>query len=187
MKPRSMEVGRTRLTGVLSITPRVFEDARGWFAETWQARDFAAAGIDAPFVQDNHCHSRHGVLRGLHYQLRQPQGKLVRVLSGAIHDVAVDLRRSSPTFGAWTAETLSSENRRMLWLPPGFAHGYLVLSEHADVAYKVTDYYAPEHERALRWNDARLGIAWPLPAGTAPVLSERDARAPGLDDAECFD
>ena len=182
-----MEVSRTRLPGVLVMTPRVFSDARGWFAETWQDRDFAAAGIDARFVQDSHCHSRRGVLRGLHYQLRQPQGKLVRVLGGEIHDVAVDLRRSSPTFGAWTAETLSAENRRMLWLPPGFAHGYLVLSEHADVAYKVTDYYAPEHERALRWNDARLGISWPLPPGTAPMLSERDAAAPGLDDAECFD
>ena len=187
MAPRALELTRTRLPGVCVIAPRVFEDARGWFAETWQARDFTNAGLDVHFVQDNHCHSHHRVLRGLHYQVRHPQGKLVHVLSGEIYDVAVDVRHSSPTFGAWVAETLSAQNRRMMWLPPGFAHGYLVLSDHADVAYKVTDYYAPEHERALRWNDTRLGIPWPLPPGVSPVLSERDTHAPGLDAAECFD
>jgi dTDP-4-dehydrorhamnose 3,5-epimerase len=182
-----MEFGRTALPEVLLVTPRVFGDARGWLAETWQARKFAAGGIDARFVQDNHTHSRRHVLRGLHYQLRQPQGKLVRVLSGEIFDVAVDLRRSSPGFGRWVGEHLSADNRRMMWLPAGFAHGYLVLSEHADVFYKVTDFYAPEHERRLAWNDARLGIRWPLPAGAAPLLDPRDAAAPALEAAECFD
>jgi dTDP-4-dehydrorhamnose 3,5-epimerase len=182
-----MEFGRTRLPEVLLITPRLLRDARGWFAETWQARKFEQGGIDASFVQDNHSQSHRWVLRGLHYQVRQPQGKLVRVVSGEIFDVAVDLRRSSPTFGTWVGELLSAENRRMMWMPAGFAHGYLVMSEHADVVYKATDYYAPEHERRLLWNDARLGIEWPLPPGIAPLLDPKDAAAPGLDAAECFD
>lgn len=187
MEPDRMEFGRTRLPDVRVVTPRVFVDARGWLCETWQARTFAAGGIDAAFVQDNHTRSHRHVLRGLHYQLRQPQGKLVRVLSGEIFDVAVDLRRSSPTFGEWVGEFLSADNRRMLWMPAGFAHGYLVLSEQAEVFYKATDYYAPEHERGVAWNDARIGIRWPLPAGVAPLLSPKDAAAPELEAAECFD
>jgi dTDP-4-dehydrorhamnose 3,5-epimerase len=182
-----MEFGRTRLPEVLLITPRLWRDQRGWFAETWQSRKFAQGGIDASFVQDNHSHSHRWVLRGLHYQVRQPQGKLVRVSSGTIYDVAVDLRRSSPTFGAWVGEVLSAENQRMMWMPAGFAHGYLVMSEHADVAYKVTDYYAPQHEHRLLWNDAELGIEWPLPPGVAPLVDPKDAAAPGLGSAESFD
>jgi dTDP-4-dehydrorhamnose 3,5-epimerase len=182
-----MEFGRSRLPDVRVITPRVFGDARGWLAETWQARKFAAGGIDANFVQDNHTQSRRHVLRGLHYQRHQPQGKLVRVLSGEIFDVAVDLRRSSPTFGQWVGEILSADNRRMMWMPAGFAHGYLVLSDQAEVFYKATDYYAPEHERRLAWNDARLGIRWPLPPGVTPLLDPKDAGAAALDAAECFD
>jgi dTDP-4-dehydrorhamnose 3,5-epimerase len=182
-----MDIQPTKLAGVCLITPRVFSDTRGWFAETWQANKFAAAGIDATFVQDNQTHSRQWVLRGLHYQIRQSQGKLVRALGGAIYDVAVDLRRSSPTFGAWVGEVLSSENRRMLWVPPGFAHGYLVLSESADVAYKVTDFYAPEHERRMQWNDKHLRVGWPLPPGGVPLLDAKDAAATSFDAAECFD
>jgi dTDP-4-dehydrorhamnose 3,5-epimerase len=182
-----MDFLRTDLPDVRVVVPRVLADARGWFAETWQARKFAAGGIDANFVQDNQSLSRRHVLRGLHYQLHQAQGKLVRALSGEIFDVAVDLRRSSPTFGAWVGEILSAENRRMLWIPAGFAHGYLILSEHAEVFYKTTDFYAPEHERRLVWNDPRVDIRWPLAPGTTPVLDAKDVAAPTLDSAECFD
>jgi len=181
-----MEFTPTRLPGVVLVTPRVFSDARGWFAETWQARAFADAGIDATFVQDNLGASHRAVLRGLHYQVRCAQGKLVRAASGEIFDVAVDVRRSSPTFGRWVGEILSATNHRMLYVPPGFAHGYLVLSDHAEVAYKVTDVYAPEHERVVAWNDPAIGITWPA-TGVAPVLSARDADAPPLAAAECFD
>lgn len=182
-----MEFGRTRLPDVRVVTPRVHADARGWFAETWQARTFAAGGIDAKFVQDNQARSHRHVLRGLHYQVRQAQEKLVRVLVGEIFDVAVDLRRASPTFGSWVGEHLSAENRRMLWIPAGFAHGYLVLSDHAEVFYKTTDFYSAEHERRLAWNDAKVGIQWPLPPGVTPVLHPNDSANPTLDTAECFD
>jgi dTDP-4-dehydrorhamnose 3,5-epimerase len=182
-----MEFLATGLPEVRVVVPRRFTDERGWFAETWQARKFAAGGIDASFVQDNQSHSRRWVLRGLHYQLQQPQGKLVRAVSGEIFDVAVDLRRSSPNFGRWAGEVLSADSGRMLWVPPGFAHGFLVLSDTADVAYKATDYYAPEHERSLVWCDPRVAIDWPLPADVAPVVGKKDAAAPALADAECFD
>jgi dTDP-4-dehydrorhamnose 3,5-epimerase len=170
---------------VLVLEPKVYGDARGFFMESWNARGFAAAGIDAAFVQDNHSRSARGVLRGLHYQLRQPQGKLVRVVSGEIWDVAVDLRRSSPSFGRWTGEKLDAASHRMLWIPPGFAHGFLVLSEQADVLYKASDYYAPEHERSLLWNDPALGIDWPLD-GALPVMTDKDRRGQPLTAAETY-
>ncbi len=179
-----MIVTPTAIADVLLVEPKVFGDARGFFLESWNAKVFAEAGIPAAFVQDNHSRSPRGVLRGLHYQIRQPQGKLVRVVAGEVFDVAVDLRRASPTFGRWTGERLSADNKRMLWIPPGFAHGFLVLSESADFLYKTTDYYAPEHERVLAWNDPALGIRWPL-AGT-PTLSARDAAGTRLRDAEVF-
>ena len=176
----------TALPEVLRIEPTIFGDARGFFFESFNARDFrAATGLDVTFVQDNHSGSARGVLRGLHYQIRQPQGKLVRVVQGEVFDVAVDLRRRSPTFGRWVGEILSAENRRQLWIPPGFAHGFLVLSEWAECVYKSTDFYAPEHERALRWDDPTVDIIWPL--HEAPVLAARDAAAPLFDAIECFD
>jgi dTDP-4-dehydrorhamnose 3,5-epimerase len=177
-----IKVSATALPEVKLIEPKVFGDARGFFYESWNARDFAAAGIDAGFVQDNHSRSGKGVLRGLHYQLKLPQGKLVRVIEGSVFDVAVDIRRSSPNFGKWAGVELSAENRRTLWVPPGFAHGFLVLSDSCEFLYKATDYYAPEFERAILWNDPALGIAWPVTA--APILSTKDASAPRLQDAE---
>jgi len=177
-------VTATAVPDVLVVEPKVFGDPRGFFLESWNAKVFAESGIPAAFVQDNHSRSPRGVLRGLHYQIRQPQGKLVRVVAGEVFDVAVDLRRASPTFGRWVGERLSADNKRMLWIPPGFAHGFLVLSESADFLYKTTDYYAPEHERVLAWNDPELGIKWPL-AGT-PTLSARDAAGARLRDAELF-
>lgn len=180
-----MKVMATELSGVLLLEPVVHEDARGFFFESYNRRAFfEATGLDVDFVQDNHSHSRRGVLRGLHYQLCRPQGKLVRVVAGEVFDVAVDLRRRSPTFGRWVGLRLSAENRRMLWIPPGFAHGFLVVSEAADVLYKATDYWAPECERTLRWDDERLAIAWPL-AG-APLVSEKDARGLRFEEAEVF-
>ncbi len=181
-----MRFTRLSIPEVILVEPKVFGDARGFFMETWQRRRFGAHGIDHDFVQDNHSLSGQGILRGLHYQIRQPQGKLVRVIAGEVFDVAVDLRRGSPTFGRWVGETLSAENRRMLWVPPGFAHGFYVVSERAEFVYKCTDYYAPEHERSLRWDDPALGIEWPLVAGRAPLLSEKDAAAPGLAEAETY-
>ncbi len=170
---------------VLLLEPRVFGDARGFFFESYNRRAFArATGVDAEFVQDNHSRSVKNVLRGLHYQIRQPQGKLVRVTLGSVWDVAVDLRRASPTFGRWVAVELSAESRRMAWIPPGFAHGFLVTSEAAEVQYKTTDYYAPEHERTLAWNDAALAIDWPL-AGE-PILAAKDRAAKTLAEAEIF-
>ena len=166
---------------VLLLQPRVHGDARGYFFESYNRRVFAALGLACEFVQDNHSRSERGVLRGLHYQVRQPQGKLVRVVAGEVFDVAVDLRRSSPHFGRATCFTLDAESKRMAWIPPGFAHGFLVVSEYAEVLYKATDYYAPEHERCLLWDDAALAIAWPL-AG-APLLSAKDER--GLPLAGC--
>jgi dTDP-4-dehydrorhamnose 3,5-epimerase len=181
-----MKFTTTSLPDVMIIEPRVFEDARGFFMETWEARKFAVSGISATFVQDNHSSSRRWVLRGLHYQIRQPQGKLVRVTHGEAFDVAVDLRRSSPTFGKWVGEYLSDSNRKMMWVPPGFAHGFLVMSERVEFMYKCTDYYAPEHERALLWNDPAIGIEWPLPVGVEPIVSDKDKTARTLAQAECF-
>jgi dTDP-4-dehydrorhamnose 3,5-epimerase len=181
-----MEFVPTRIPEVVLVKPRVFGDARGFFLETWQSAKFAAAGIAAEFVQDNHSHSSQWILRGMHYQVKQTQGKLVRVTRGSVFDVAVDMRRASPTFGQWVGAELSDENHHMLWIPPGFAHGFLTLSERVDFLYKCTDYYAPEHERTLRWNDARVGIDWPLPTGITPKLAARDAQAPGLSEAACF-
>ena len=173
------------LPDVVLIEPRIFQDGRGFFLESYNQRAIAAVtGYDGELVQDNHSHSKQGVLRGLHYQLQQPQGKLVRVTAGEIWDVAVDLRRSSPTFGRWAGFTLSGDTQRMAWIPPGFAHGFLVLSESADVLYKTTDYYAPQHERAILWNDPALGIQWPL-AGQ-PLLSDKDASAKPFAEAETF-
>lgn len=177
---------RTSLADVVLIRPRVFADGRGYFLETWEERKFAAAGIDAKFVQDNHSHSARNVLRGLHYQVRQPQGKLVRVVTGAVFDVAVDIRRSSPTFGHWIGTELSEDNHHMLWVPPGFAHGFLVLSEHADFIYRCTDFYAPEHERTILWNDPNLGITWPSTGSEGPVLSAKDAAGVSWQQAEYF-
>ena len=176
----------TAIPDVVRVEPTVFGDARGFFAETWEARKFAEAGLDVRFVQDNHSRSAKGVLRGLHYQLAQPQGKLVRVVVGEVYDVAVDLRRSSPTFGRWVAERLSADNHRMLWIPPGFAHGFLVTSEYADFVYKCTDFYHPASERSLLWNDEALGIEWPLEPGRPPSLSAKDAAGSPLATAETF-
>jgi len=171
---------------VLVIEPKVFGDARGFFFESFNARTFRdATGRDEPFVQDNHSRSARGVLRGLHYQIRQPQGKLVRVVRGAVFDVAVDLRRASPTFGRWTGVELSEDNHRQLWVPPGFAHGFVVLSESADFLYKTTEYYAPEHERCLKWDDPAVGIDWPL-AGE-PLLSAKDRDGKSLAACEVFE
>lgn len=181
-----MQFRPTDIADVVVIEPKVHGDARGFFMETWQARVFAAHGIDAGFVQDNHSGSAQGVLRGLHYQLRHTQGKLVRVIQGEVFDVAVDLRRSSPTFGRWVGEVLSADNHRMLWVPPGFAHGFLVLSATAEFTYKCTDYYDPTSERTLIWNDPQVGIHWPLPAQSAPALSVKDAAGLRLAEAETF-
>jgi len=180
-----MRVLPTSLPDVLLIEPTVFEDARGFFFESYNCKAFADAGIDADFVQDNHSRSRHGVLRGLHYQIEHAQGKLVRVVAGEVHDVAVDLRRSSPRFGRHVGVRLSAANRRMLFVPPGFAHGFLVLSEAAEFVYKTTDYWYPAHERTLRWNDPALGIAWP--EGIVPTLAPKDAAGVPLADADTYD
>lgn len=180
-----MEITPTRIPDVILIRPDVFSDERGFFMETWHRRRFAEAGIDAEFVQDNQSRSVRGTLRGLHYQIRRSQGKLVRATLGEVFDVAVDLRRSSPTFGHWIGERLSARNKHMLWIPPGFGHGFLVLSEAAECQYKCTDYYALEHERCIRWDDPTLAIRWPLEG--PPLLSERDRHAPRLAEAECFD
>jgi dTDP-4-dehydrorhamnose 3,5-epimerase len=180
-----MKLTPTSLPEVLLIEPRVFGDARGFFFESWNQRTFGESGIDARFVQDNHSRSAKAVLRGLHYQIRQPQGKLVRVLAGSIFDVAVDIRRSSPRFGQWTGVILDSEAHNSLWVPAGFAHGFCVLSEFAEVLYKTTDYYAPEQERCIIWNDATIGIQWPLLS--PPILSAKDQQGLALADAEVFD
>jgi len=181
-----MKVLATAIPGVLILEPRVFGDARGFFMESYNRRTFREdTGLDVEFVQDNHSKSAKNVLRGLHYQVRQPQGKLVRVIAGEIFDVAVDIRRSSPTFGKSVGFTLDADAKRMAWIPPGFAHGFLVTSESAEVLYKTTDYYAPEHERSLLWNDPALGLAWPL-AGE-PLLAAKDVKGALLKDADLFD
>lgn len=180
-----MKVVRTAIPEVLLLEPKVFGDERGYFLEPYNKRTFReATGLDVEFVQDNHSRSKRGVLRGLHYQIRHPQGKLIRVIAGRIFDVAVDLRRSSATFGKWVGLELGSDSMRMLWIPPGFAHGFAVLSEQADILYKTTDYYAPEHERTVRWNDPQLAIAWPLSG--EPLLSDKDRRGASLVDADTY-
>jgi dTDP-4-dehydrorhamnose 3,5-epimerase len=180
-----MKVIATELPDVLILEPKVFEDVRGFFMESYNRRSFReATGVDPEFVQDNHSRSARNVLRGLHYQIRQAQGKLVRVIAGEVWDAAVDLRRSSTTFGKWTGFTLSAELHRMAWIPAGFAHGFVVVSESAEVLYKTTDYYAPEYERTLLWNDPSLAIRWPLRG--EPVLAERDRAAKPLDEAETY-
>lgn len=182
-----MEFLQMSVPDVVLLRPKIFQDPRGFFLETYRRDEFAAHGIDRDLVQDNHSGSVKGVLRGLHYQIRQPQGKLVRVLSGEIFDVAVDLRRHSPTFGKWVGEILSAENRHMLWIPEGFAHGFLSLSERVEVAYKATDYYAPQSERCILWNDPSIGIKWPPLDGADVILSPKDAAGLHLADAECFE
>ena len=180
-----MKVTPTAIPDVLIIEPKVFGDARGFFFESFNQKAFnEATGLNETFVQDNHSRSAKGVLRGLHYQLQQPQGKLVRVVRGAVFDVAVDIRKSSPTFGYWAGVELSEDNHRQLWVPAGFAHGFLVLSESADFLYKTTDYYAPAHERCIAWNDPAIGIAWP--EGLTPQLSAKDLAGQPFDQADVF-
>jgi dTDP-4-dehydrorhamnose 3,5-epimerase len=180
-----MKVQSTQIPGVLIVEPTVFGDDRGFFLESFNEREMRNIGIDAHFVQDNHSHSQRNVLRGLHYQINQSQGKLVRVVSGEVFDVAVDVRRDSPTFGKWVGVELSAENKRMFWLPPGLAHGFVVLSESADFLYKVTDYYAQEFERTILWNDPDLAIDWPLVG--QPILSSKDAAGKTFREAEVFE
>lgn len=181
-----MRATPTAIAGVLVIEPRVFADERGFFFESYNERAFAeATGVAGKFVQDNHSRSVKNTVRGLHYQIQQPQGKLVRVVAGEIFDVVVDLRRNSPTFGQWAGRHLSAENKNMLWIPAGFAHGFAVLSDYADFLYKTTDYWAPQHERTLLWNDPDLAIAWPL-AGE-PILAAKDRAGRRLSEAEVFD
>ena len=180
-----MEFMPARIPDVVVIKPEVFGDDRGFFMETWEARRFAKAGIDVEFVQDNHSKSSQGVLRGLHYQIRRPQGKLVRVVAGEVFDVAVDLRRSSGTFGMWVGSFLSADNRRMLWIPPGFAHGFYVTSS-TEFVYKCSAFYAPEDERSIVWNDPDLAIDWPLINGKPPTVSQKDSQGISLKDAETY-
>ena len=179
-----MKITPTALPDVLLLEPRVFTDDRGFFFESWNRRTLAAAGLEAEFVQDNHSRSLRNVLRGLHYQIEHAQGKLVRVCAGEVFDVAVDIRKSSPNFGRWVGITLSAQNKQMLWIPPGYAHGFLVLSDAAEFLYKTTDYWYPEHERTLLWNDPALGIAWPLE--TAPALAAKDASGRTLAQADVY-
>lgn len=176
----------TAIPEVIVVEPVVYGDERGFFMETWHQERFKAGGINAHFVQDNHSRSRKEILRGVHYQIEQPQGKLVRVVTGRVFDVAVDLRHSSSSFGQWVGVELSDDNHRMLWVPPGFGHGFYVLSEQADFVYKCTDYYAPEHERCIRWDDPDLGIDWPIPDYSRPLVSEKDAAGRRLPEAEVY-
>ncbi|MFM7378979.1 MAG: dTDP-4-dehydrorhamnose 3,5-epimerase [Erythrobacter sp.] len=180
-----MNIIQTAIPGVLIIEPRVFGDARGFFMETWNAAAFAGAGLDLAFVQDNHSRSQKGVLRGLHFQNPGPQGKLVRVANGAVFDVAVDLRASSPTFGKWVGVELSAANKRMFWVPEGFAHGFLTLEDDTDFLYKCTAPYAPQSEFTLAWDDPMVGIEWPV-AGLDPLISDKDARGLALADVPVF-
>lgn len=181
-----MKVVETALSGVLIVESEVFADQRGFFTEVFHAAKFAALGLPTDFVQDNHSRSKRNVLRGMHYQVSEPQAKLVRAVTGTIYDVAVDLRRSSPTFGRWVGEMLREGDGRQMWIPAGFAHGFLVLSEVGDVSYKCTVAYRASDDRNLRWNDPTVGIKWPLPAGVTPILAPRDAAAPDLATAACF-
>jgi dTDP-4-dehydrorhamnose 3,5-epimerase len=181
-----MKFTKTPIVGAVLIDPEVIGDARGFFMETWQQDKFKAAGIDAAYVQDNHSRSSQWTLRGLHFQVQRPQGKLVRVTAGSVFDIIVDLRQSSPSFGAFWGVELSGENHRMLWVPPGLAHGILVTSESADLLYKCTDFYSPAHERTLAWDDATLNIRWPLPPGISPKLSTKDGRGTTIASIEKF-
>lgn len=181
-----MKFTEMSLPGLTLIEPRVFGDARGFFLETWSSRTFADAGLDLTFVQDNHSRSAKGVLRGMHYQTEQTQGKLVRVGTGSVYDVALDLRRSSPTFGKWEGFLLSDANKRMLWVPPGFAHGFLCLEDGTDFMYKCTDFYAPEHERTVLWSDQTVGIDWPLDGIGTPLVAVKDQAGALFADAETF-
>ncbi len=180
-----MKVIETAIPDVLLLEPRVFEDERGYFFESYNRKTLKDLGINYEFVQDNHSRSRRGVLRGLHYQIRQPQGKLVRVIEGEVFDVAVDIRRSSPTFGQWAGFNLSAANKRIAWIPPGFAHGFLVLSETAEFLYKTTDYWASQHERCIRWDDPEIRIEWPLTM--APVMSDKDTAGASLQEALVYE
>jgi dTDP-4-dehydrorhamnose 3,5-epimerase len=182
-----MQFTPLEIPDVVVIQPRVFADPRGFFLVSYHKEQFRTAGVSADFVQDNHSGSRRGSLRGLHYQIRQPQGKLVRLVVGEAYDVAVDLRRSSSTYGRWVGVRLSAERKDQLWIPPGFAHGFYVLSDWAEVLYKATDYYAPQWERSLLWNDPALGIQWPIPDGQQPLLSEKDRKGVPLAAAEAYD
>jgi dTDP-4-dehydrorhamnose 3,5-epimerase len=179
-----MEFQRLSIPDVVLVKPKVFGDDRGYFFESWEMRKFAAAGLELRFVQDNFSRSVQDTLRGLHYQIQQPQGKLVQVTAGEVFDVAVDIRKSSPSFGKWVGTILSGDNKHQLWVPPGFAHGFCVLSESADFFYKCSDFYAPEHERTLRWDDPALDIQWPLKG--VPLLSSKDQQGKLLADADCF-
>jgi len=181
-----MQASPTRIAEIQIVSPEVLSDQRGFFFESYCKSDFESLGIGDEFVQDNQSGSSGGVLRGLHYQIKHPQGKLVRVVAGEIFDVAVDLRQGSPTFGDWIGVRLSAANRRMLWIPAGFAHGFYTISEWAEVVYKVTDYYTPEWERTLRWNDPQVNIDWPLMKGRDPILSKKDADGALLEDAETY-
>lgn len=180
-----MNVIQTAIPDVLILEPEIFTDTRGFFFESFNEKSMRDAGIDGDFVQDNHSRSRVNVLRGMHYQINHPQGKLIRVVAGEIFDVAVDIRRRSPTFGKWVGITLSAENKNIAWIPPGFAHGFLVMSEHAEVLYKTTNYWSPQDERTLLWNDASLGIKWPLQG--QPLLSARDMAGAPFNAAEIFE
>jgi dTDP-4-dehydrorhamnose 3,5-epimerase len=183
-----MNVISTSISEVLVIEPKVFGDSRGFFFESFNHKNFnQVTGLDVKFVQDNHSRSVKDVLRGLHYQIRQPQGKLVRVVRGQVFDVAVDIRRSSPSFGQWVGVELTEDNYRQLWVPPGFAHGFYVLSDTADFLYKTTDYYLPDLERSLLWNDPTVAVSWPIQADVSPIVSAKDKIAPKLTDAELFD
>lgn len=181
-----MKVTKLSIPDVLFLEPDVFSDERGIFLETYQMQTFSELGITKPFVQENYSGSREGVLRGLHYQIRHAQGKLIRVVIGEIFDVCVDLRRSSPSFGKWVGITLAAVDNKQVWIPDGFAHGFFVLSDWAEVSYKVTDYYAPEWERTLLWNDPEVGIEWPIKAGQMPIQSERDSKGKSIADAEAY-
>jgi dTDP-4-dehydrorhamnose 3,5-epimerase len=182
-----MKFTPTSIPEILVIEPNVFGDERGYFMETYQAQRFAEAGITANFVQDNHSRSRQGTLRGLHYQIHQAQGKLLRVISGEIFDVAVDIRRSSPTFKKWVGMRLSADNKRLVWIPKGFAHGFYVLSDWAELIYKTDDFYAPQWERTILWNDADVGIEWPLIKNQSPILSPKDIQGTPFHQADLFD
>jgi dTDP-4-dehydrorhamnose 3,5-epimerase len=182
-----MQFTSTKIPEVVLIEPNIYSDHRGFFLEAYQINHFKDAGINERFVQDNHAGSRQGALRGLHYQIRSPQGKLIKVVVGEIFDVAVDIRRSSPTFGKWVGAFLTAENKHQLWVPAGFAHGYYVRSEWAEVLYKTTDFYAPQWERTILWDDSVIGIEWPILPGTKPVLSEKDSQGKKLNEAEVFD
>lgn len=182
-----MKFVSTEIQGVILIDPIVYCDERGYFCETFQAKNFSEAGIPTHFVQDNQSGSHQSVIRGLHYQIHQAQGKLIRVISGEIYDVAVDLRKSSPTYGKWSGHILSAENKRQVWVPPGFAHGFYVLSDWAEVLYKATDFYAPVWERTLLWNDPKVNIKWPLADGQLPIVSQKDSQGCSFEEAEFFE